>query len=168
MVDLSKPTRGTAKAERRARTNKARTREREEKQKVRRRDRFCRFPLCSCHRKNYALHVSHQRHKGMGGNPKGDRSTSAEMVLVCAPRHRESALSIDSGTISWEGLTLHGADGPIRWLLHQTIRDGVPCDLELARESAVQTLLPLTAQQRALLMEFSLRLEGVAARFGRK
>lgn len=128
MTGFPKPSRGTAKAARRERTRQARKQERDAKAEVRRRDKTCRFPLCGCRRGGYALHVAHGTHKGMGGNPKGDRSTAAGMVLLCAPRHRESVLSIDRGTLRWEALTEAGADGPIRW---QTKRE-VPFEVESA------------------------------------
>lgn len=84
--------------------------------KVRTRDRYCRFPLCGCKKFQLPLHVSHQRHRGMGGNPAGDRTTTASMVLVCSARHRDNVYSIDRGTIRWRQVFKYrGADGPILW-----------------------------------------------------
>jgi hypothetical protein len=119
---------------------------------VRRRDRRCRFPLCGCRKFGFALHVSHQQHKGMGGNPKGDRSTGDRMILVCAPRHREHPMAIDKGTVKWEGLTRNGSDGPVRWLVRL---DGRRTWTEVARERAVQELEPLTEKQRRILRQLA-------------
>jgi hypothetical protein len=110
-----KPARGTAKAARKARRRANIHAERLAKATVRKRDGRCRFPLCQCHKLRLPLEASHQKHKGMGGNPTGDRSTSAGMVLLCRPRHRGWFRSVDAGAIWWEALTPDGADGPIRW-----------------------------------------------------
>lgn len=82
---------------------------------VRRRDKKCRFPLCGCKKFNFAMHVSHKEHKGMGGDPTGERSVSELMLYVCAARHREHRFSIDKGTLRWRELTDAGANGPIAW-----------------------------------------------------
>lgn len=153
-----KPIPGTAKAERRARKTKRDAKERDAKKEVRRRDKHCRFPLCGCRKGRPALHVSHQVHKGMGGNPKADRSVPELMVLLCAARHRENRISVDQGTVRWEALTAEGANGPIRWLL-APMTLYVPEDVllhpmtefELARETAVQRLADLTPEQRKVL-----------------
>src|SRR5216110_2341889 len=86
-----------------------------EKRKVRGRDRYCRMPLCGCRKFRLALHVSHSRHKGMGGNPAGDRSLAALMLLVCSARHKENRIAIDRGTLRWRALTRAGANGPVAW-----------------------------------------------------
>ena len=48
-------------------------RETAEMRAVRRRDRKCRFPLCGCATFGLPLDCSHQQHRGIGGNPRGDR-----------------------------------------------------------------------------------------------
>ena len=103
-----------------ARRTKYLSRRREEeaqKALVRKRDKVCRFPLCGCRRFNLALHVAHHpaHHKGMGGHPRGDRNATALLVLVCAARHREHAVSLDRQTVKWEPLSEAGANGPIEW-----------------------------------------------------
>ena len=91
----------------------------EQKQKVRDRDGWCRFPLCGCRQRRRPVHVAHRDHKGMGGNPKGDRSDSDRMLLLCVDRHLNSKFSWHHGTVRWEPLDpLRGADGPVRWLIH--------------------------------------------------
>lgn len=115
MIGFPKPT-GSRKVARANKRITLKTAEDKQKDKVRVRDRRrCRFPRCGCKRFNLALHVSHQHHKGMGGNPAGDRSTTDQMVLVCSARHRENEFAIDRGTIRWRALTDKGADGPIAW-----------------------------------------------------
>lgn len=107
--------RKTTKAARASKRRKLTKVENSEKQKVRDRDKVCRFPMCGCRTRGIALHVSHSKHRGMGGNPTGDRTQTPLMVLVCAARHRENRISIDRGTLQWRALTSAGADGPIAW-----------------------------------------------------
>lgn len=89
--------------------------ENKHKQRVRDRDSLCRFPKCGCWRFNYFLAVSHQKHKGSGGDPTGERSQPEIMILVCSPRHREHRCAIDKGAIRWRALTALGAEGPVAW-----------------------------------------------------
>lgn len=123
--------------------------ERKAKEKVRDRDKRCRFPLCGCKKFRRHTEVSHSEHKGMGGNPAGDRSTSALMVLLCPFRHKENRYSIDRGLLKWEPLTDKGADGPIQWLMAQN--DPREPWLIIARETAVQQIEKSTRTQRAHL-----------------
>ncbi len=88
-----------------------------EKAKVRKRDKRCRFPLCGCQRFKLRIEVSHSRHKGMGGNPAGDRSDASLMLLLCSARHKENRIAIDHGTLKWIPQTNAGANGPIAWLV---------------------------------------------------
>lgn len=85
------------------------------KQQVRTLDRYCRFPKCGCRRTGHALAVAHMQHKGAGGNPRGDRSTLAGLILLCAPRHRENPVSLDKGTLKITPLTELGTRGPCAW-----------------------------------------------------
>ena len=89
--------------------------EEKNKREVRRRDKRCRFPLCGCHRFKLALHVAHLAHKGMGGDPDGERSLPPYMIQVCIARHREHHFSLDKKTIKCEPLTNLGTNGPVRW-----------------------------------------------------
>ena len=79
------------------------------------RDKVCRFPLCGCRKLGLRLEVSHQQHRGMGGNPAGDRTDTAILVLLCSARHKENIVSIDNKGLRWTALTRDGADGPIAW-----------------------------------------------------
>lgn len=86
-------------------------------QDVRDRDRRCRFPGCPCHEFNLRLDVSHARHRGIGGNPAGDRTDPASMVLLCLERH-QGTISVDAVVLAWEPLDARlGADGRIAWYL---------------------------------------------------
>lgn len=126
------------------------SKEDEQKAAVRKRDKWCRFPLCGCRKYHLALHVSHQQHKGMGGNPNGERSTTSGMMYVCSARHRENRFAIDRGTVRWRALTKDGADGPVAW----DVASGKTWK-EVARERAVNHLEPLTEAQRAILLELA-------------
>jgi hypothetical protein len=123
---------------------------------------LCRFPICGCHFEGGAerpgskafVEVSHQRHKGMGGDPTGERSLPAGLICVCNWRHKESTYSIDKGTVRWVALTSAGANGPVAWEVE--IDSGRW--LEVARESAVQVLEPITlAGQYVLKMLAEMR-----------
>lgn len=94
------------------------TREKREQQAmaaVRKRDKGCRFPRCRCRRVGIRLEVSHAEHRGMGGNPSGDRTDPATMVQVCAWRHTQGVFSIDKGTLRWVPMSVLGANGHIQW-----------------------------------------------------
>jgi hypothetical protein len=137
-----------------------------EKARVRQRDKRCRVPLCGCGRFGLGLkaggEVSHRRHKGMGGNPTGDRSVAALMIYICAARHKEHIISLDKKTLRWEPLTKAGAAGAIRWLLDaelwreltgQRLTPTVGGWFELAREAMLGQPEPLTPLQRDVLTE---------------
>lgn len=158
-----KPSR-TKRKLREKKTRKARVKhERDAKAEVRRRDKFCRFPLCGCRRAQLAVEarteVSHARHKGMGGNPAGDRSTAGQMVLLCLHRHQYGIVSRHAGTLRARYLTRRGFDGPIAWEAHrQTLRHlkllsgARPQEwIELAREAAVGVFEPFEDWQLVVL-----------------
>lgn len=88
--------------------------EKDEKAKVRRLDKTCRFPLCGCRALGLRLEVSHQEHKGMGGNPSGDRSTADQMILLCVHRHQDGLISRHKGTLRVVALDEQkGMRGPV-------------------------------------------------------
>lgn len=137
----------STKERRRRKTAPLRTAERKNKNKVRQRDVRCRFPLCKCHAFGLALHVAHLSHKGMGGDPTGERSQPELMILLCIRRHRESAISIDKGTLECQPLTAAGTAGPVSWWLK--LRDGEWW--ELAREWKPHAIERLNVGQRGLV-----------------
>jgi len=89
----------TSRVAKRVKRANEKTAEEKNKKQVRRRDKRCRFPMCGCRRLKIQPHVAHLEHKGIGGNPAGDRSQPELMILVCACRHRENRISIDKGTL---------------------------------------------------------------------
>lgn len=106
---------GPTARRRRAKAGRLKREENANKQQVRDRDRVCRFPLCPCKNFDLFLEVSHSEHKGMGGDPTGERSAPELMVLICNWRHRLSRYSIDRKTLRWRPLTAAGANGLIVW-----------------------------------------------------
>lgn len=127
---------------------------------VRRRDKRCRFPLCGCQGLGLLMkawpEVSHQQHKGIGGNPDGTRSTAAGMIFLCKHRHQDGAVSRHRGTLRAVPLTPSGMNGPIVWEVDEAALRAAgnlqgPRWRELAREKAVQQLAELTPWQRATL-----------------
>jgi hypothetical protein len=136
-------------------------RERGAKTAVRRRDRRCRFPFCGCQRLGLRLEVAHADHKGMGGNPEGDRSTPDRMILLCTHRHQDGAVSLHKGTLWAKPLTPAGYDGPVAWYVDaDTLFAGMYRYVakaarwaEVGRERAVGVLEEglLTPQQRRIL-----------------
>lgn len=150
-------------AKRRARKS-ARLKRGENKNKeiVRDRDVICRFPLCLCSMVGLFAEVSHRRHKGMGGDPTGERSATGLMLLVCNARHKDSKVSIDKGTVRWEPLTAAGADGPIVWWIDLgAISDTVPLGtwFEVGRETVRGRLAPSTDVQRNILYQLRIALK---------
>lgn len=137
--------------------------EREQKADVRKRDKFCRFPRCGCRRLGLQLkgygEVSHDKHKAMGGNPRGDRSTAAGMLQLCRHRHQDGHFSRHKGTLRTRALTPRGNNGPIAWDIDTGAMPGrrvpsqAPIWKELARETGVQTWAPFTDWQLEVLDE---------------
>jgi hypothetical protein len=142
--------------------------EQSEKAKVRERDVVCRFPLCGCKRGvrpptgHSWLTVSHDRHKGMGGDPSGNASIAALMVLLCAWRHQEASVSRHAGTLNSKYLTPDQNDGPLAWLVDlSAVYPGLYATrgvwFEVARECYVEggsgelRLEPLTDEQQHVL-----------------
>lgn len=115
------------KAKLKTRTSRRRD-EQDEKAKVRLRDGYrCRFPLCGCKKLALPLEVSHQtQHKGMGGNPAGDRSKAKDMALLCNHRHQYGRVSRHAGTLRGIPISLEkGYNGPVIWQVHhEALPDG--------------------------------------------
>lgn len=156
MMGTNFKTGSNSKVERRKVKAERKYKEDAEMRHVRRRDRWCRFPLCGCSRYKLPLDVSHKNHRGMGGNPAGDRTDRATMVLVCRQRHRVGRVALDRGTLRWEALTELGAEGPIAWFVDAAaVRHPGDGEIEVGREVRVQQIAELTPTQRALLIELS-------------
>lgn len=131
--------------------------ERDAKDDVRFADRYCRFPSCGCRKLRLAMAVAHLEHKGMGGNPKMDRSTVTKMILLCSGRHRELPISLDMGTIAIIPINLSlGTRGPCIFYIQ---RSAIPFAderrgsewFELARERGPHDFEPSTPRQARIL-----------------
>jgi hypothetical protein len=122
---------------------------------VRRRDKFCRFPLCACKRFNLALHVAHaEQHKGMGGDPAGKRSLPTGMILLCSARHKENAVALDRGTLRIRPLTNEQYAGPCAFEVDSCAlrpRSKKGHWIEVARETTLHIFALFTQEQRAIL-----------------
>lgn len=162
MNGLEKPSATARWMQKQYERRKAATREKVNKCEVRTRDGYrCRFPLCGCSKWKIRLEASHARHKGMGGNPAGDRSEAKGMVLLCVHRHQHGAVSIHKGTLRPDFLTPYEFDGPVAWLVDvevlfpsRYVGGSVPLSdrwFEVAREYDVQQLELPTAQQQIML-----------------
>lgn len=120
-LPLAKPAKGSAKKARARRSRRLSDAERAAKQEVRDRDVHCRFPLCGCGEwtrvpaMKRVLTVSHDFHKGMGGDPTGGVSIPALMVLLCKWRHQDGHVSRHRGTLRSKYLTPDQNDGPLAW-----------------------------------------------------
>ena len=111
-MNLQKPARGTALLEREARKNKRKADEDAAILAAKVRDGFkCRWPeKHKCRGDLEGAHVF--LHRGMGGNPAGDR-TAPELILpVCAWIHRRGPESIDGKDLKVEAETEQGTQGP--------------------------------------------------------
>lgn len=132
----------------------------EDRQKTlaRGRDKFCRFPLCGCTHFRIRQEVGHTQHKGMGGNPKGDRSKADKLILMCAARHQENAVSVHHGTLRVRPLTEAGTAGPCAFLV---AAEKVPWDtvahalgagwVEVGRETSLHVFERFTPEQGQIL-----------------
>lgn len=108
----------TPKTRRKKRRRHNDEKERAEKQVVRNRDERCRFPRCGCMRPKVnplkaVLTVSHDFHKGQGGNPTGEVSIAPLMIAFCKWRHQDAPVSRHAGTMRTRYLTPDHNDGPV-------------------------------------------------------
>lgn len=108
----------------------------------------CRFPLCGCHERGLFVEVAHQCHKGMGGDPTGERSQPELMICLCNWRHKEARFSVDKGNVRWVPLTDQGANGPVAWEVK--LPSGWAA---FAREIDVQILDAIEPRWQAVLAE---------------
>lgn len=147
----------TARA-RAAKSRKLKAVERDRMQEVREREDYtCRFP----HVCGGAIEVAHAVHRGMGGDPTGERTDPRIMVAVCGVIHRTGRIALDKKNLRWVPLTDDGADGPIEWQVHTgyipwLVGKHFQEWATVAVESAPRRLEPLLEVHRRLLSDISL------------
>lgn len=173
-----KPSRTATKVAKHRGRMASQKKERDHKAEAKKRDGYrCRFPLCGCSRIKLALEAriesSHDKHKGSGGNPAGDRSVAALLMTLCKHRHQDGAVSRHKGTLRSRYLTDQQNNGPVAWdvdvealmglfegpgalpkTLFTVIKRNANAGtgyVEVARERAIQQLAPLEAWQRSIL-----------------
>lgn len=137
------------------------TAETNHKKTAKKRDHYrCRFPLCGCKTLGLALdarlEASHHTHKGMGGDPTGERSLPWLLVSLCKHRHQDGAISIHKGTLRPKFLSTKAYDGPIAWevdinRLRPDYGSRPQKWLEVARETKVGEWALFTEKQRLVL-----------------
>lgn len=134
--------------------------ERANKALVRDRDGRCRFPFCGCRRRGIGmkgvLTVSHDRHKGQGGDPTGDRSQPELMILLCKWRHQDGPVSRHAGTMRTRYLSPEKNRGPVAFAVDMAaVYPGLYPEpgiwFEVAREIERGVLGALNAEQLRVL-----------------
>jgi hypothetical protein len=114
-----KPRRGDALLERRTKRAATVRAEQAEMQAALKRDgRKCRWPGCIYAAKKLPIDACHVvQHRGMGGNPRGDRTTRNQIMTLCRIHHGK----VDARELSVEPKTDAGTDGAcafFRWAEH--------------------------------------------------
>lgn len=106
-----KPSKGTALLERESRKREHKAAEDAVIAEAKRIDGRCRWP--EAHKCRGGLEGAHVfQHRGMGGNPEGDRTTVESILTVCAWIHRRGPESIDGKDLKVEAETAEGTRGP--------------------------------------------------------
>lgn len=140
--------------------------ERQQKELVRLRDKHCRFPRCGClwNRRTdpmkRVLTVSHDFHKGMGGDPTGGVSIASLMIALCKWRHQDGRVSRHAGTMKTQYLTPDNNDGPVAFLVDLfALYPGLYTEkgiwFEVARETERGVVGQLTAEQDQVLLDLA-------------
>lgn len=102
-----KPAKGSYLTEARMRRAKRVAAEQREMRQAKRRDGDkCRVPRCAYRSLKLPIDPCHFIHRGMGGNPKGDRTTRETVISLCRMHHG----AYDRGDLEIEPLTSDGAD----------------------------------------------------------
>lgn len=105
-MSFPKPVRGSYALDRKATKAQRKQHEQREMQAALVRDhRKCRVPRCTTGLK---VDPCHLKHRGMGGNPKGDRTTRATVISLCRLDHGY----YDAGRLDIEPQTGQQFDGP--------------------------------------------------------
>lgn len=111
-LQFPKPSKGSALLEREARKNALKKAEDDVIAEAKALDGFrCRWP--EVHKCRGGLEGAHVfQHRGMGGNPEGDRTTVNTILSVCAWIHRRGPETIDGKDLKVEAETPQGTRGP--------------------------------------------------------
>lgn len=72
------------------------------------------MPGCDWKARRLPLHTAHLRHRGMGGNPSGDRTTQDTMITLCVWHHWQMDQVC---TLDIRPLTPQETDGPCEFLV---------------------------------------------------
>lgn len=99
----------------------------------------CRFPLCRCSKIGYRLESAHGFHKGMGGDPAGNRSEVDNLITFCIHRHQFGSISLHKGTLRVVPLTARGFSGACEFVVDVSAMTGAveATWMAVGRESAV-------------------------------
>lgn len=110
-LQFPKPKKGTALLDRERTKAAQKAAEDEVIAEAKKLDGRCRWPEAhKCRGQLEGAHVF--QHRGMGGNPAGDRTTPGDILTVCAWIHRQGPASIDGKDLKVEALTDRGTRGP--------------------------------------------------------
>jgi hypothetical protein len=106
-----KPVRGSALLARKERRSVRQRLEQKEMQAAKKRDHGkCRWPNCQYAKKDIPIDAAHiVRHRGMGGNPDGDRTTRNQVAALCRLHHG----LFDAAEVDIQPTTDAGTDGPM-------------------------------------------------------
>lgn len=108
-----KPIKGTWLLEKRQRRQLIVKTEQKIMREAKRRDgNVCRFPMCR--HKSLPIDPAHIIHRGMGGNPKGDRTKTALIVSLCRIHHGQFDACLIN--VQPQDPTL-GANGPMDFFI---------------------------------------------------
>jgi len=131
------------------------------KRAAKKRDGYaCRFPWCGCKSLGLALSArlesSHDRHKGSGGDPSGQRSAQELLITLCKHRHQDGIISRHKGTLRARYLTPKKNNGPIAWevdinRMRPNFESRPARWIEVARETAIRQWAPFTLAQQEIL-----------------
>lgn len=112
-----KPSRTARKKAEKKKKTERKTAERKNMDVARKADKGCRFPLCGCRKLGLRPEVAHTTHRGMGGNPKGDRTQPDNVITLCSHRHQHGEVSLHKGTLKIVPMTPEGTRGPVRFMV---------------------------------------------------
>jgi hypothetical protein len=111
-MSFPKPSRGSALVASRLRRRERKAAEDAVMRAAKQRDGHrCRFPWCDFRGLELPLDACHVRHRGMGGNPSGDRTATTDQLICFCRRHHGL---YDAGThFDIQPQTPKGCDGPV-------------------------------------------------------